>query len=303
MFFRKKIIHSEVKEIPREAMPKHVGIIMDGNGRWARKRGLPRLAGHREGAENFKRIAEYLLDLDIEVSTFYAFSTENWKRPPEEVNNILRLLVDYLNEWMGMDKERNMRFHFIGDRSAFSPQIRELMAEVEEKSSRYQNHLNLALNYGSHAELTRAFELLAKEGKTSITEEDIASHLYTAGQPPVDLLIRTGGEKRLSNFLLWQSAYAELYFTDRLWPDVSNSDIDEAIAFLKEHGYEVGQEMTSSGKPIAYVDTMCGENIGHHLEIHEYNPVIDMTKKAREIWDGKSPWMDLQTVIAAMKES
>ncbi len=232
MFFRKKIVHREVESIPHELLPKHVGIIMDGNGRWARKRGLPRIAGHREGAENFKRMAEYLLDLDIPVSTFYAFSTENWKRPPEEVNNIMQLLVEYLKEWMGMDKERNMRFHFIGDRSAFSPQIRELMAEVEEKSSRYPNHLNLALNYGSHAEIVRAFNELAKEGKKEITEEDVSSRLYTAGQPPVDLIIRTGGEKRLSNFLLWQSAYAEIYFTDQLWPAVTGADIDEAMAFF-----------------------------------------------------------------------
>lgn len=133
-----------------------------------------------------------------------------------------------------------MRFHFIGDRTVFSPQIRELMAEVEEKSSRYPNHLNLALNYGSHAELTRAFNELAEEGKTEITEDDIASHLYTAGQPPVDLVIRTGGEMRLSNFLLWQSAYAELYFTDRLWPDINNSDIDRAMEFFVERDRRFG---------------------------------------------------------------
>ena len=235
--FKKK---KEAKTSSFETLPRHVGIIMDGNGRWARKRGLPRIAGHREGAENFKRIAEYLLDLDIEVSTFYAFSTENWKRPPEEVNNIMSLLVDYLKEWMGMDKERNMRFHFIGDRSAFSPEIRELMAEVEEKSSRYRNHLNLALNYGSRSELTRAFSLLAEEGKKEISQEDISSRLYTAGQPEVDLIIRTGGEMRLSNFLLWQSAYAELYFTDKLWPDIKNHDIDAAMDFFSHRDRRFG---------------------------------------------------------------
>ena len=234
--FRKK----EKENLPPEKRPRHVGIIMDGNGRWARRRGLPRLAGHREGAENFKRIAEYLLDLDIEVSTFYAFSTENWKRPPQEVENILSLLVDYLNEWMGMKKERNMRFRFIGDRTAFSLEIQKLMAEVEEKSACYKNQLNLALNYGSRAELTRAFRLLSKEGKEEITEEDLASHLYTAGQPDVDLIIRTGGEKRVSNFLLWQSAYAELFFTDKLWPDIKKQDIDEAMEFFAKRERRFG---------------------------------------------------------------
>ncbi len=220
--------------------PRHIGIIMDGNGRWAKKRGLPRLAGHREGAENFKRIAEYLVDLDIEVSTFYAFSTENWKRPEDEVQNIMGLLVDYLEEWMTMRKDKNMHFRFIGDRSRFSPQIQNLMAEVEEKSSVYPNQLNLALNYGSRDELATAFSRLAAEGKTEITTEDISSHLYTAGQPDVDLIIRTGGEMRLSNFLLYQSAYAEFYFTDKLWPDITNRDIDDAIAYFSNRERRFG---------------------------------------------------------------
>lgn len=212
--------------------PRHIGIIMDGNGRWAKKRGLPRLAGHKVGAETFKRIAEYMIDLDIEVSTFYAFSTENWKRPQDEVDHIMSLLVDYLEEWMTMGKEKNMKIRFLGDRSAFSPRIQNLMEEVEAKSSAYHHQLNLALNYGSRDELARAFSLLSKEGKTQITPEDISKHLYTEGQPDVDLLIRTGGEMRLSNFLLFQSAYAELYFTDRLWPDMTKEDIDDAVSYF-----------------------------------------------------------------------
>ncbi len=230
------------------AMPRHIGIIMDGNGRWAKKRGLPRVAGHREGAENFKRIAEYLLDLNIEYSTFYAFSTENWKRPQDEVENIMSLLVDYLHEWMTMQKEKNMRLHFIGDRSAFSPQIQSLMAEVEEKSAHYQNHLNLALNYGSRSELVKACNELLSEGNRNISEDDLSAHLYTAGQPEVDLIIRTGGEKRLSNFLLWQSAYAELYFTDRLWPDMKKQDIDDALAFFAHRERRFGAIIQESGK-------------------------------------------------------
>ncbi len=214
------------------AKPRHIGIIMDGNGRWAKKRGLPRIAGHKEGAENFKRIAEYLVDLDIEVSTFYAFSTENWKRPADEVNNIMSLLVDYLIEWQGMRKDKNMHFRFIGDRTAFSPRIQKLMAEVEEQSSIYPNQLNLALNYGSRDEMAMAFRALAAEGRKDVTTEDINRVLYTHDQPDVDLIIRTGGEKRLSNFLMYQSAYAELYFTDKFWPDIHNEDIDDAIRFF-----------------------------------------------------------------------
>ncbi|MBR7165217.1 MAG: di-trans,poly-cis-decaprenylcistransferase [Clostridia bacterium] len=220
------------QQAPLPTKPRHIGIIMDGNGRWAKKRGLPRLAGHREGAENFKRIAEYLVDLDIEVATFYAFSTENWKRPKEEVENIMGLLVAYLQEWMTMRKDKNVHFRFIGDRSAFSTEIQALMAEVEEKSSIYPNQLNLALNYGSRDELCRAFSILANEGKKDITPDDISRALYTYDRPDVDLIIRTGGEMRLSNFLLYQSAYAEFYFTDKLWPDIKNSDIDDAIAYF-----------------------------------------------------------------------
>ncbi len=220
--------------------PRHIGIIMDGNGRWAKARLLPRLAGHKEGAENFKRIAEYLIDLDIEVATFYAFSTENWKRPKEEVENILTLLVEYLEEWLAESGEKNMRFRFIGDKSAFSPHIRTLMEKVEKASAHFPNQLNLALNYGSRDELARAFRLLAQEGKTEITPEDISSHLYTAGQPDVDLIIRTGGELRLSNFLLYQSAYAEFYFTDKLWPDFKTEDIDDAIAYFNHRERRFG---------------------------------------------------------------
>ncbi len=220
--------------------PRHIGIIMDGNGRWAKARHLPRLAGHKEGAENFRRIAEHLIDLDIEVSTFYAFSTENWKRPQEEVENIMSLLVEYLEEWLSKSSEKNMRFRFIGDKSAFSPRIRALMEKVEAASAHFPNQLNLALNYGSRDELARAFRLLAEEGKRDITPDDIASHLYTAGQPDVDLIIRTGGEVRLSNFLLYQSAYAEFYFTDKLWPDLKSEDIDDAIAYFNHRERRFG---------------------------------------------------------------
>ena len=221
-----------IDRLNEKSLPRHIGIIMDGNGRWAKKRGLPRLVGHKEGAETFRRIAEHLLDLNIEVATFYAFSTENWKRPKDEVDHIFGLLNDYLEDFIKSNKEKKLRLSFIGDRTPFSSKIRDLMERAEKETAAYSNCINLALNYGSRDELLRAFQLLAAEGKTAIDHEDLAGKLYTAGQPDVDLLIRTGGEKRLSNFLLYQAAYAELYFTDKLWPDMSNDDIDDAIEFF-----------------------------------------------------------------------
>ena len=152
----------------------------------------------------------------------------------------MSLLVQYLEEWLQMSKEKNMRLRFIGDRSVFSDKIRQLMERVERESAPFRNQLNLALNYGARSELATAFTALASEGKKTITPEDISDHLYTKGQPDVDLLIRTGGEVRLSNFLLFQSAYAELYFTDRLWPDMSRADIDEAISYFNRRERRFG---------------------------------------------------------------
>ena len=228
------------KKIPLEelVLPRHIGIVMDGNGRWAKKRGLPRMAGHSFGAEKFKKINEYCLDRNIEVVTFYAFSTENWKRSKDEVSNIMDLFVDYLHQWLDMDDSKNMKVRFLGDRSVLSPKAQELMAEVEKKSQRFKNQLNIAINYGARSEILRAFELL--KGKESITEQDISDSLYTYGQPDVDLIIRTGGEKRLSNFLLWQAAYAEIYFTDVLWPDISFDDIDDALRFYSSRQRRFG---------------------------------------------------------------
>ena len=236
------------KPNPEIVMPRHIGVIMDGNGRWAKKRGLPRRAGHKEGAETLRRIMEYFYDLDIEVSTFYAFSTENWKRPVDEVENILELLVDYLEEWLDSKNEKNMRFRFIGDRTVFSPRIQELMASVETRSAGYRNQVNLALNYGSRHEIARACNELIRAGKTEVTPEDVAEHLYTCGQPDVDLIIRPGGECRLSNFLLYQAAYAEFYFTDRLWPDMTSEDIDDAIAYFNHRERRFGGVMERNEK-------------------------------------------------------
>ncbi|MEA4831832.1 MAG: polyprenyl diphosphate synthase [Oscillospiraceae bacterium] len=221
-----------------ESFPRHVGIIMDGNGRWASRRGLPRSAGHTAGAQTFKRLSEYFLDLGTETVTFYAFSTENKGRPQDEVRGISKLFFEYLEEWFTMSKDKNMRIRFLGDRSFFDTKTIELMNRVEKDSAVYENQMNIAVNYGSRAEICRAFNILSQKLRTgelspgAITENNIEGALYTAGQPDVDLLIRTGAEKRISNFLLWQSAYAELYFTDKLWPDMTKADIDAAMEFF-----------------------------------------------------------------------
>ncbi len=210
---------------------RHLGIIMDGNGRWASKRGLMREAGHKVGAETFKRVVEHCIDRDIELVTVYAFSTENWKRPEKEVEGIIRLLIKYLEESINEKREKNSRIRFIGDRSRFSDEVQELMRVSEEKSANFSHSLNIALNYGGRADVVEAVNSLIANGKTSITEDDISNALYTKGQPDPDLIMRTGGEWRLSNFLTWQSAYSELWFTPKLWPDITGDDIDEALEF------------------------------------------------------------------------
>lgn len=212
-------------------VPRHVGIIMDGNGRWAQRRGLPRSAGHQAGARAFKTVARYARSIGIEYLTVYAFSTENWKRPKEEVDSIMKLLYDYLLDAKEQLTSENTSLHFIGDLSPMSREIQELAAEVERISPEGADfHVNIALNYGGRAELTAAFNRLIAAGARHVTEEDISSALYTAGIPDPDLIIRPSGEKRISNFLLWQSAYAEYYFTDTLWPDFGPRQLDEAVA-------------------------------------------------------------------------
>ena len=210
---------------------RHLGIIMDGNGRWASKRGLMREAGHKVGAETFKRVVEHCIDRDIELVTVYAFSTENWKRPEKEVEGIIKLLISYLEESINEKREKNSRIRFIGDRSRFSSEVQELMKKSEEKSAGFSHSLNIALNYGGRADVVQAVNTLIASGKRDITEDDISGALYTKGQPDPDLIIRTGGEFRLSNFLTWQSAYSEFWFTPKLWPDITDEDIDEALSF------------------------------------------------------------------------
>lgn len=217
-------------------LPRHLGIIMDGNGRWAKKRGLPRTAGHTVGAAVFKKIVRYCSSIGIQYLTIYAFSTENWKRPPEEVSALLRLFSQYLEDALRDFLNENIKVHFIGDTSAFPDDLQKLIRETEEVS---RNHtgmvLNIALNYGGRAELARAAKLLAQEVKDGrldpeqIDESLLQEKLYTAGQPDPDLIIRPSGENRVSNFLLWQSAYSEYVVLDILWPDFKPKDLDRAL--------------------------------------------------------------------------
>jgi len=225
-----------LQQAPQQTLPTHVGIIMDGNGRWAQKRALPRNLGHKQGAAVFQKIARHAEKLGVGYLTVYAFSTENWKRPQQEVEGLLGLLRSYLKD-MQRYEEENARLRVIGDISMLAQDIRQNIRLMEEKSAdRTGLNLNIALCYGGRSELTNAARRLAqevREGRMAvedIDEEALAGRLYTTGQPDVDLIIRTGGERRVSNFLLWQSAYAEFVFSDVLWPDFGPQDFDDAIA-------------------------------------------------------------------------
>lgn len=218
-----------------EVLPQHVGFIMDGNGRWAKKRGMPRTFGHREGAKNFKKIVRYCKDIGLKNISFYAFSTENWQRPDDEVATIMELFRDYIVDVRNFLSE-NTRMIFLGDKSPFDDDLREKMIRLEEDTAHYtEMNLMMAVNYGGRDELAHAARILAQQAKDGIirpediTEQSIADNLYTAGIPDVDLVIRPSGEYRLSNYLIWQCAYAEYYFTDTLWPDFSPKDLDAAL--------------------------------------------------------------------------
>ena len=217
------------KQIMADERLKHIAIIMDGNGRWATKRGLPRELGHKQGAVTFRKILKHCEKIGLKCLTVYAFSTENWKRPQKEVDSIMSLLEQYVAECEKDIKKYNVYYRFIGDLSRFDESLRERIRAIEEKTSENEFVLNIAFNYGGRSEITRAFNRLAKAGKTEITEEDIAGELYTVRGGDPDLIIRTGGDLRISNFLLWQAAYAELYFTDTLWPDFDEDALDRAI--------------------------------------------------------------------------
>ncbi|MDY3014592.1 MAG: isoprenyl transferase [Evtepia sp.] len=219
-------------------LPRHVAIIMDGNGRWAKKRGLPRTAGHAAGAETFRTIAYYCRDLGIPYLTVYAFSTENWKRPAEEVSTIMDLLRKYLLEALEKMEKDGFRIRFFGDLEPLPPALRELCLEAEQTGSQVtaaRHQVNVCLNYGGRDEILRAARAWAqacqtgRESPEELTEAVFSHYLDTAGIPDPDLVIRPSGELRLSNFLPWQSAYAEFYFTDTLWPDFGPAELDKAL--------------------------------------------------------------------------
>ena len=233
MFFSKK---KKLAEIDFEHLPTHIGVIMDGNGRWAKRRGLPRSAGHQAGADTLKKIVTECNKMGIKYITVYAFSTENWKRPKDEVDFLMNLLLSYLRDSERTLAKENVVIRAIGGRDALSEEIREQIKKTEKFTENNTGIvMNIALNYGSREELTNAARSLAKKVKNgeidaeSIDEDMISSELYTGGQPDPDLIIRTSNELRLSNFLMWQSAYSELYFTKTLWPDFSVGDLYGAI--------------------------------------------------------------------------
>ena len=226
-------------QVDKNSLPRHVAVIMDGNGRWAQKRGLPRSAGHKAGAESFRRLGTYCKKLGIDYLTVYAFSTENWKRPPEEIDGIMQLLRRYLHECIDTMERDGNRLRFLGDLSVLDDDLKELIRETNEISARIEGfQANVCLNYGGRNEIVRAAKAFAqdvKEGKKDIDALDESSfqdYLYTKGLPDVDLMIRTSGEERLSNFLLYQNAYAEFVFTDVKWPDFGR---EAFIDCLKEY--------------------------------------------------------------------
>ena len=223
-------------DVKKPAPPRHIAIIMDGNGRWAKKRGLPRTAGHAAGGEAFRRIANYCRTLGVEYLTVYAFSTENWKRSEEEVSGIMRLLGKYLTEALADMEKNRVRFKFFGDLSRLSPELRKLCMDAESRSADYDVQVNFCLNYGGRDEIVKATTAFAKDVQAGIckpedlTEDLLAQYLYSKDVPDPELIIRPSGEQRTSNFLLWQSAYSEFVFMDVLWPDFGPDDLDKAIA-------------------------------------------------------------------------
>ena len=232
---------TKVQNPQKEECPiRHIAFIMDGNGRWAKKRGMPREYGHKFGAEAFKRVMRRCGDLGVEAATFYVFSTENWKRPQKEVDSIMKLLDEYLDECERELLKNDVRFIFLGSKAPFSPSIRQKMERIEERSRDNRRIVNMALNYGGRDEIVYAANRLLESGKRRITEEDLSASLYTAESPELDMIVRTGGDLRISNFLLWQAAYAELYFTDKLWPDFKESDVDEAVENFKNRKRRFG---------------------------------------------------------------
>jgi undecaprenyl diphosphate synthase len=230
------------KKSVERPLPTHIAIIMDGNGRWAKKRGMPRSAGHVAGAKTFKNIARYCNKIGLKYLTVYAFSTENWKRPQDEVNGIMNLLRDYLKDAENF-KDENIRVRFIGDLEPLADDIKALIEKNEKGSADATGlNLNIAINYGGRDEITKAVKNIVASGISadSITEDTISQNLYTAGMPDPDFIIRPSGEYRLSNYLIWQSAYAEYWFSDVLWPDFTPKHLEQAIEEFNKRNRRFG---------------------------------------------------------------
>lgn len=243
LFFKKTTKQAE--EVDFNNLPRHIAIILDGNGRWAQKRNLPRTAGHAAGAETFRKIATYCKEIGLEYLTVYAFSTENWKRPQNEVDTIMELLEKYLFEAIERMERDRVKMEFFGDVSVLSPKLQGLIEHTREISKGYDGcQVNICLNYGGRDEIIRGIVKYAEEYKQGtaeeLTENSFAKYLFSAGVPDPDLLIRPGGELRLSNFLMWQSAYSELYFTDTLWPDFTEKEINRAIVEFQRRDRRYG---------------------------------------------------------------
>ena len=227
-------------------VPRHIAIIMDGNGRWAKNRGLPRTAGHAAGAEAFRKIANYCRTLGVEYLTVYAFSTENWKRSAEEIEGIMRLLGAYLKEALRDMEKNRVRFRFFGDLTRLPKRLQKLCLDAQNQSADYDVQVNFCLNYGGRDELVRAAKTFAEDvakgmrKPEELTEDMLASYLYSADVPDPELIIRPSGEQRTSNFLLWQSAYSEYVFMDVLWPDFGPEELDRAIAEFNRRNRRFG---------------------------------------------------------------
>ncbi len=237
--------------IPKfDVLPEHIGFIMDGNGRWAKNRGLERSAGHREGAKTFRRIGEYCADVGIKYMTFYAFSTENWNRPKSEVLALMKLFKEYLNEGderIAENDIRQMRLNFIGEREGLPKDLLKLIEKAERESAKYDKvTVNIALNYGGRAEITHAVKEIAKKVKNGemsiadISEKTISDNIYTASQPDPDIIVRPSGEYRLSNFMTWQSAYSEFWYSDILWPDFTEDDVNRILEDYQKRNRRFG---------------------------------------------------------------
>jgi len=243
------------KSVCPESIPTHVAIVMDGNGRWANKRFLPRVAGHKQGVDALVRIVRACADRGIEHLTVFAFSSENWRRPEEEVSGLMSLMMSTVAKHLGQLAAQGVRIRIVGDRSAVSDRVRAAWDEVEQGTQHnHRIHLNVAFNYGGRWDIVQACQQAMADGLTpqQLTEERLSGYMALRHSPDPDLFIRTGGELRISNFLLWQAAYAELYFTDCLWPDFDEAQLDAALAVFAQRDRRFGG-VKGEGSPASTV--------------------------------------------------